>query len=103
MMKCTGRSLEERRKSMPHDTKKSNFIKKDFLVLCDLYCYRVLNKQTIKDMYFPNSKYYVDQRIKVLKYNKCIKSGTYGGGVGERQGKKGYPYYQITQKGITEL
>lgn len=88
---------------MPRDAKKSNFIKKDILILWDLYQYRVLNKQTIKDRYFPNSKCYVDQRIKILKYNKCIKTGTYGGGVGERKGKKGFPFYQITQKGISVL
>ncbi|GGE56049.1 hypothetical protein GCM10011391_38820 [Pullulanibacillus camelliae] len=70
---------------MPRDTRRSNLTKRDILILWDLYQYRVLNKQTIKERYFPNSKYYVDQRIKVLKHHKCIRAGTYGGGVGERK------------------
>lgn len=71
---------------------------RDIAILYDLYKYRILTTAQIKRLYFPNSKRYVDEKMRAMRNSRLI--GTY---TQRRPGRKGFAYHRILQKGLNLL
>lgn len=73
--------------------------KRDLDILYDLYRYRVLTTEQIRRKYFPDSKYYVNRKLNMLRNSGWIT--TYS--VPRNDGRKGRAHHRLTDRGITLL
>ncbi len=71
---------------------------RDIAILYDLYQYRILTTEQIKRMYFPNSKRYVDEKLRAMRNSQLISTFTQ-----KRPGRKGCACHRILQKGLDLL
>ena len=72
--------------------------KRDLDILHDLYRYRVLTTEQIKRKHFPDSKYYVNRKLNMLRNSGWITTYSVS-----RNGRKGKAHHRLTDRGITQL
>lgn len=70
---------------------------REVAVLYDLYTFRALTTEQIREKHFANSRGYVDQVLFRLRKEGFIKTSTVAN---SRPGRKGYSCHRLTEKGV---